>query len=220
MGCKNRIIFIYLLRYDTAAYFDKIPPPENGGTYLVIRGETLTPDEWFERQEELRREKERMKNNPALAEKQRAEKEKAKKAAIEAAKKEKERLKKEAAEAKKNKPKDEPFKFKESTGIPAILDAESQYAEDWRSGLEKEHNPKRNTFMEPVTEQWIYELQLKVREEVDVLMRLELIMLEKALCRDTRKKYKKPKNPRKGKSLFKILRKSYLFFIILSTHDS
>lgn len=188
--------------YDRACCFDKYPPEEKGGTILVIRGETMTPEEYLEKQEKLKEEKDRLKNNPAMAAKAKQAKEKAKKAALAAAKKEKERLKKEAKELKKLKEKGLfKFKFEESPALKQIEEGEELYGKEWLIDMEPDKNPKRQTVMKPITEELMYELQLQVRKEVDVLMELELQLLEKALAKERHKRYRKPRKKKKKKGL-------------------
>lgn len=185
--------------YDVAECFDQYPPPEEGGTVIVIRGETMTPEEYIENMEKMKKEQEMLKANPGLAEKMKAAADKAKKDEAEKAKKEAARLRREAAAAKDKVESDGPFKFPPAKQLEQLELAELAYGEDWVPGWEPDENPLAKPVMEPITTEMCYDLQLKIRKEVDRLMELELVMLEKALARQNKKKWKKPKKKKKGK---------------------
>lgn len=141
----------------------------------------ITPEEYRIEQERIRREKERLKNNPELAKKQKADEEKKKKEAAAKAKKEKELLKKAklaAKLAKKNKKKapPEPFSFKESPALNEMQKANEQFNEDW-TRLDEETVQNDEIVMSKITDKRCYELQLEMRKVVDEMMRYVNILV-------------------------------------------
>ncbi|CAH1159710.1 unnamed protein product [Phaedon cochleariae] len=197
--------------YREAKLFDKYPPEEKGGTILVVRGETMTPKEYLDEYE--RKRKEKMKAGGADKLKEKEKKEKLKKQEEERKKKEAEKKKKEAAaKAKKKKKKGGEYEFEyiETAGKPVYEKGIEEHQNIWDQRNEIE-NPLEKHYMDMITEQKCYEVQLEVRYKIDELMRLELEMLEEALEEDKirlkgkkgkpKKKKKKPKKKRgkKGK---------------------
>lgn len=141
-------------------------------TVMVIRGETMTPEEFRIEQERKRREKEKMKGNAALAKKMAEEKAKAKKLAAEARKKEKERIKKEKKEAARRAKLGivEPFTFGETKGLQQIDEANKAMDADW-TPLDQKQMRNDDPIMEKITDNKCYEVQLEIRRIVDDLMR-------------------------------------------------
>lgn len=145
--------------------FDKYPPPENGGSILIVRGETMTPKEHLDEVERLRREKEIAKGKGGKddAKKKKAEEEKKRKEA---------EKKKKAAEAaaKKKAEKDFRFTFKESIADQKFKEAFEEYQEIWGE-RPFEENKLQKPYMDMIIDQKCYEMQLEVRPQVDELMR-------------------------------------------------
>ncbi|KAF2885219.1 hypothetical protein ILUMI_20938 [Ignelater luminosus] len=164
--------------YNEIRNFDKYPPPEVGGSILVVRGETMTPKEYLDEVERLRREKEVAKGKGDK------DAEKKKKAEEEKKKKEAEKKKKAAeAAAKKKAGKDFKFTFKESIAAQKFNEAFKEYQELWDE-RPFEENKLQKPYMDIITDQKCYEMQLEVRPQVDELMRIELAMLNEALEND------------------------------------
>lgn len=185
--------------YIRARNFDKYPPPEKGGTVLVVRGETMTPEEWIDEVERRRRAK--VKGHGLDKERKRQEKEKKKKEAAEKKKREKEKKRKEKELQKRLAKRGEgfEFKFKESPVAPVMDLGFHEYHELW-DPRKDEDNPTETHYMDIITEQKCYEMQLELREKVDEVMRLELELLKDALERDKlRLKGKKGKKKKKKK---------------------
>ena len=181
--------------YVRARNFDKYPDEEKGGTVLVVRGETFTPEEWIDEVEKKRREKEKakMQGGRAAAEKAKAE---AKKKEAERKKKEAEKKKREAEARKAKSRKREDFEFKFNASA-ALEDMSGGFDEYHRLWSELVFDEGEKLIMEPITEEKCCELQLEVRKDVDVLMRLELEMLNNALEMDRGKKRKSKKKKKK-----------------------
>lgn len=192
--------------YKRARNFDKYPDEEKGGSILIVRGETMTPEEWIDEVERVRRLKAKLgkdykkKMNEAKAKEKAKEKERKRK--------EKEQQKKEAAKQKKKRPEDFEFEFEKSPADDGFKTGFIEYKQIWDE-INDFDNPLEEHYMEMITEEKCYEMQLELRPKVDELMRLELEMLEDALERDklrmkgkkgkAKKKKKKNKKKKKGK---------------------
>ncbi|KAJ8919460.1 hypothetical protein NQ315_016560 [Exocentrus adspersus] len=184
--------------YIRAGAFDKYPPEAKGGTVLVVRGETMTPEEYLA--DVLRRQKEKEKNKGA--DKEKAKKEKEKKLAEEKKKKEQEKKKKEAEAKKKKKKKitEYEYEYGDTFAKPLYDEGHRELLEIWdqRNDLE---NPLEKHYMDLITDNECYLLQLSVRKVIDELMVLELDLLVEALEKDKArrkgKKYKKKKSKKK-----------------------
>lgn len=190
--------------YDFTRNFDKYPEEEQGGSILIIRGETMTPKEWLFDQEKQKTEKKLTKAEKA---KLKAEMAKKKKAEAEKRKKEKEKKKKEEAALRKKRAKEFEFKLAPSPAIGQFDEAFLEHKKLW-DPIDDLKNPLEKHYMDMITEEKCYEMQLEVRPQVDELMRLELEMLENALEMDRtklkgkkgkKKKQKKKKKKKKGK---------------------
>lgn len=180
-----------------ARNFDKYPEEEKGGSILIIRGETLTPQQWLFDMEKKKNEKQKKKPDKA---KLAAEKAKKKKEEAERKKKEKEKAKRDAAIAKRKRGKDFEYKLPQS---PAMQQFKVGFDEHKRIWDERDDmlNPLEKHYMDLITEDKCYEMQMEVRPKVDELMRLELELLLDALEKDkARLKGKKPKARKKKKN--------------------
>lgn len=158
--------------YIRARNFDKYPGPDKGGTVLVVRGETFTPEEWIDEVERVRREG--VKGGAQAKEKEKKEKERLKKEKDAQKKKEAEILKKEREYVKKLAKTGIGFKFqfKPSTGDPLLMEAFQEHKQ-W--DLRKmEDNPEEIHYMDLIHDEKCYEMQLEIREKVDELMRYKL----------------------------------------------
>lgn len=146
---------------------------------IVIRGNTLTPEEYRIVQENKRKEREKLKKNPGLAkklkqeaEKKKKEAEKKAKEAAAKAKKEKEQRKKAAKEAEKLRRKGiiEPYSFPESKALADLTTANTNYDKNWTS-VDDSLVVNDDPIMEKITDEKCYEMQLECRKIVDEMMR-------------------------------------------------
>ncbi|XP_055528319.1 dynein regulatory complex protein 11 [Wyeomyia smithii] len=185
--------------YDFAHAFDRYPEEWEGGTLLVIKGETMTPDEYLEAE----RKKALQKRKTADQKKKEAEaKKKAKEREKEKKKEEMERIKelrREEKEREKKEGKTYDFsKLEFATNVYlSIEETVSRYEKDWYFVNELE-NKEELPIMEWITLDKFAEVHQELRPLVDEVLRAERELLQKALCKDTKKKYKPPK-PKKQK---------------------
>ncbi|XP_018330984.1 dynein regulatory complex protein 11-like [Agrilus planipennis] len=185
--------------YDEIKMFDKYPPEKVGGSIVIVKGETMTPKEFLDDVEKKRREKTKAGDKAKLKAKEKQEKLKRK--AEEKKKKEQEKKKKkQKAEARRRaqmRPMDFKFKFEKMGVEQRFKDSIGEWKELW-DPRPFEENPEQIHYMDIITDEKCYEVQLEVRQNVDEMMRLELELLKQAWCKDKKKKYKAPKN-KKGK---------------------
>ncbi|KAF7270092.1 hypothetical protein GWI33_016918 [Rhynchophorus ferrugineus] len=184
--------------YVEARTFDNYPPEEKGGTVLVVRGETLTPKEYIDEYERKRREMAKAGGKNAQKEKEKKEREKKAKAEAEKKKKEAEKKKKEAEAKKKKKKKGGEFEYEYGETLSKQLRelGEDEFRRIWNERKDVD-NPTEKYYLDLITDEKCYEVQLEVRKKADELMRLELEMLQEALAKDKNKKYKKKKQKKK-----------------------
>lgn len=161
--------------------FKDIPPVAQGGTVLVIRGDIESPSEHFE---EMLKSTNAKTGAAATVAKQ---KEEAQKAAAEKKAKDEELKKKQAEENKNEKPskrsKEYTFEPKRTAAMDAIEEGFEEYAKMWANVNDAE-NPKNKPYMDVITEEKCYEVQMEVRPKVDELMRIELELLKAATQKD------------------------------------
>ncbi|KAG5885827.1 hypothetical protein JTB14_017197 [Gonioctena quinquepunctata] len=187
--------------YKQARTFDNYPPEGKGGTILVVRGETMTPKEYLDDFE--RRRRENLKAGRALKQKKERERlEKLKKQEAAKKKAEAEKKKKES-EAKKKKKKQKfgeyEFEYNETTTKPIYDEGIEEHHEIWDQ-IDDFANPLEKFYLDVITEDKCYEVQLEVRRKIDELMRIELKMLQDALEADKKRlKGKKGKKKKKNK---------------------
>lgn len=74
----------------------------------------------------------------------------------------------------------------------------NEYAKEWKF-IDEFANLAELPYMDWVTETNYADVHQALRLEVDKLLRLEIELLRKALCKDKKIKYKAPKEPKKGK---------------------
>lgn len=154
--------------YVVAKCFDKYPEEDVGGTILVIRGQTLTPEEYLVEQMKKKKAK---KKSPEEKKKEKEAKLKAKKEAKERAKKEKLKAKREAASARKREMKGEfDFKLGDTDADKLYKNGFKEYENLW-SFRPDEENPNDAPYMDMITNEKCYEMQLELRKEVDEMMR-------------------------------------------------
>lgn len=153
--------------YTKANTFDKYPDEEKGGSILVVRGETITPEHYLAEQERKKKEKGKKKKDK---EKLKAEKAKKKAQEAERKRKEKEKKKQEARAKKKMRPEDFEFKFEASVAEKAFGEGFKEHKEIWDE-IDDLQNPEERHYMSMITEEKCYEMQLEIRPMVDELMR-------------------------------------------------
>lgn len=72
----------------------------------------------------------------------------------------------------------------------------TEFDRDWRF-IDEFQNPAEDPYLEWIREDLYADIHLELRKEMDVFMRLEYEELKKALCKDQKKKYRKPRPERK-----------------------
>ncbi|XP_065079476.1 dynein regulatory complex protein 11 [Ochlerotatus camptorhynchus] len=191
--------------YDRAHAFDRYPEVWEGGTLLVIKGESLTPDEYLEVQRKKALDKLKsveQKKKEAEAKKKTKAQEKEKKKAVKQQLKE---LKREEKEREKKEGKTYDFRKPEfaTNAYITIEETIERYEKDWFF-IDELENADELPIMDWITLDKFAELHQELRPIVDEVLRGERELLQKALCKDSKKKYKpakpkKEKKKRKGK---------------------
>uniref|UniRef100_A0A182MJP6 ATPase AAA-type core domain-containing protein n=1 Tax=Anopheles culicifacies TaxID=139723 RepID=A0A182MJP6_9DIPT len=188
--------------YDEAHAFDVIPEPFQGGTVLIVRGETLTPMEYLE----LERLKKLEKLKSAEQKKKEAEAKKAaKERELEKKREEKERLKELAREKRAREKKEgKTYDFTEpefvSNAYLTLEESLERYRKDW-AFINELDNLHDLPVLEWITLEKFAEVHQELHAEVQELLKSERELLQMALCKDERMKYKppKPKKPPRAK---------------------
>ncbi|XP_040165700.1 dynein regulatory complex protein 11 [Anopheles arabiensis] len=188
--------------YDETLAFDLIPEPFQGGTVLIVRGETLTPLEYLalERQKQLDKLKTpEQKKKEADAMKAAKEREQEKK------QEEKARLKELAREKRARERKEgKTYDFTEpefmTNAYLTLEETLARYRKDWAFVNELD-NLQDLPIMEWITLDKFAEVHQELHAEVHELLKSERELLQMALCKDERMKYKppKPKKPPRAK---------------------
>lgn len=150
--------------YVRANNFDKFPTEEDGGTVLVVRGETLTPEEWLIEQERLKKEREYRRKNKELIKELKA---KQKKLLEDQKKAEKEKAKKEKERAKKEPPK---FKLIDTLAMDKLDEYHKEQVEVW-DAMEESKNPLQKPYLEMISINKFCEAHIELRKIVDEMMR-------------------------------------------------
>ncbi|XP_063985253.1 dynein regulatory complex protein 11-like [Diachasmimorpha longicaudata] len=172
-------------------HFDVYPPEQNGGSVLIVTGQTLTPEEFLVKK---------------LEEKDKAEKGKKEKDK----KDEKKGSDKEKSEKDKNKSQEEKgWTPPESRVLQPMADVQKDFLVNWSL---RDENLSQTVNADIIREEILCELQLEARKTVDELMRLELDRMNDALIKDHKNddpkfqfpgmkkgKKKKQKKEKKGK---------------------
>ncbi|XP_053680095.1 IQ and AAA domain-containing protein 1-like [Anopheles nili] len=180
--------------HDEALAFDLIPETFEGGTVLIVRGETLTPMEYLEQERLKRLEKLKsveQKKREADAKKAAKDRELEKKLA------EKERLKDLAREKRaREKREGKTYDFTEpefvSNAYVTLEETLKRYRSDWAFVNEMD-NFNDLPLMEWITLEKFAEVHQELHSEVHELLKTERELLQMALCKDEKKKYKPPK---------------------------
>lgn len=179
--------------YNAAKKFDKFPAADAGGSTLIFTEEVMSPEEFMTYMSKSVKER----KAEAKAARKAAKEEKKK---LAAEKKEKKRKDKERAKAEF--PtwdfSDQDFVTKTFERIEQILKI---YESDWRFIAIHDASIHNGRPIIEFIESDIYtQLHATLRETIDVVMREDLERLQKALCADTKKKYKPPKKPKPKKA--------------------
>ncbi|XP_049884859.1 IQ and AAA domain-containing protein 1-like [Pectinophora gossypiella] len=203
--------------YDEVKVFDEFPWPDEGGSILVVRGDTFTLEEYIEwkKAEEIKQKKEAQ--NPKTKEDIKAEKLAAREEKRRIAREAKEKEKKRILDYKKMRlnPDNDPGVYIDiGKNVDQVQDMWFNYENQWKAldvpgpaiEIIKGH------IMELITENKYQEIQLEFRPIVDEMMRLELNLLKASLKIDyafagakipitkKRKKPKKVKPPKPEKT--------------------
>ncbi|XP_026490414.1 dynein regulatory complex protein 11-like [Vanessa tameamea] len=174
--------------YDEVRLFDEFPFPEEGGSILIVTGETFTIEEYIEWRTE---EEKRLKSEGAQKSKEQIKAEKL------AAREEEKRLKLEAKlkeekrlldykKARLNPDNDPGIYITIGTNISQVHEAWDKYQNQWKDTDTRDPplDVIRGYISKLITENAYQDLQLKLRPVVDELMRLELNMLKNSLKLD------------------------------------
>ncbi|KFB37815.1 AGAP011743-PA-like protein [Anopheles sinensis] len=181
--------------YDEAHAFDVIPELFQGGTVLIVRGETLTPLEYLEQE----RQKQLDKLKSAEQRKKEAEVAKAAKEQEQLKRREEKARLKELAREKRAREKKEgkTYDFTEpefvSNAYVTLEEIIRRYRKDWEFINELEDNHDELPIMEWITLEKMAEVHQELHHEVHELLKSERELLQMALCKDERIKYKPPK---------------------------
>ncbi|XP_035898404.1 dynein regulatory complex protein 11 [Anopheles stephensi] len=188
--------------YEEAHAFDVIPEPFRGGTVLIVRGETLTPMEYLEQERQKMLEKLKsaeQKKKEAEAKKAAKEREQEKK------REEKNRAKEEAREKRARERREgKTYDFREpefvSNAYLTLEETLERYRKDW-AFINELDNVHDLPVMEWITLEKFAEVHQELHAEVHELLRSERELLQIALCKDEKLKYKqpKPKKPPRAK---------------------
>lgn len=199
--------------YDEVRVFDEFPYPEEGGSILIVKGETFTIEEYIEWRSAEEKRLKAMEGQQKSKEEIKAEKL--------AARAEEKRLKHEAkireekrlADYKKQRlnPDNDPgIYFKIGKNVEPVREAWEIYENQWKNLDTKNASLDviKGHIMNIITENAYQDMQLKLRPIVDEMMRIELNMLKNALKLDYKeagvniplvKKRKKPRKPKAPK---------------------
>ncbi|XP_050089945.1 dynein regulatory complex protein 11 [Anopheles aquasalis] len=186
--------------YDEAHAFDVIPEPFQGGTVLIVRGETRTPMEYLE-EERLKR-LEKLKS-PEQRKKEADARKAARELELSKKREEKERAKELAREKRARKKKEgKTYDFSEpefvSNAYLSLEETLRRYRKDW-AFIDEMENVAELPIMEWITLEQFSEVHQELHADVNELLKAERELLQQALCADERQKYKPPKAPRPPK---------------------
>ena len=156
----------FIVWYNELGYFDVYPAAEAGGSILVTTGQTLTPEEYL--LEKMEKQKKAAKSDKNKEKQDLAEKKKVAKA-----------LENELAAKEKEKG----WRMPESQTLPYLHRTIDDFVKNW-SLRDESGNHHQREYMDLITNELCYELQLEMRKIVDELMRLELAQLNQALKKD------------------------------------
>ncbi|XP_053624221.1 dynein regulatory complex protein 11-like [Plodia interpunctella] len=194
--------------YKQVKIFDEFPYPDEGGSILIVRGDTMTVDEYVEwrlaEDKRLKAEAGAPKSKEQIKAEKKAAKEEKKRLEDEAKEKEKKRL----LDYKKSRlnPDNDPgiYLYKGST-LDQLQEAWFEYQNQWRDidTADAPIDAIKGYIMQLITENAYKDVQLQLRPIVDEVMRLELKLLNNSLKNDyleggvakppTSKKRKKPR---------------------------
>ncbi|KAM3968858.1 LOW QUALITY PROTEIN: dynein regulatory complex protein 11 [Aphomia sociella] len=193
--------------YDELRLFDEFPWPEEGGSILIVKGETFTIEEYIEwraaEEKRLKAEAGAPKSKEQIKAEKIAAREEKRLLAIEAKEKEKKRLL-DYKKSRFNADNDPGIYITIAKNLEELQNSWFEYQNQWNN-IDKEDPPTdaiKGYIMQIVTENAYKDVQIKLRPIVDEMMRLELVLLRNSLKRDylaagiakpPSKKRKKPK---------------------------
>lgn len=199
--------------YKGARAFDEYPWPLEGGSILIVRGETFTVEEYLEWVEVEKKRQKVLEQNPKTPEDIKAEKKAAKEEKRKAAAEAKEREAKRIIVYKKMRPNPETdpgVYYRIGKASDPLQESWKLYENTWHD-IDSPYGPLdaiKGHIMRLILENVQQELQYELRPIVDEIMMIELGKLRVALKRDLDligekmplvKKRKKPKKPKKVK---------------------
>lgn len=199
--------------YKGARAFDEYPWPLEGGSILIVRGETFSVEEYLEWVQSEQKKQKLLEQNPKTPESIKAEKKAAKEEKRKAAADAKEREAKRIIIYKKMRPNPETdpgVYYRIGKASDPLQESWKLYENTWQD-IDSPYsslNAIKGHIMRLITENVQQELQYELRPIVDEIMVIELSRLRAALKHDLNligekmplvKKRKKPKKPKKVK---------------------
>ncbi|XP_030040300.2 dynein regulatory complex protein 11-like [Manduca sexta] len=200
--------------YKEVRLFDEFPYAEEGGTILVVKGETFSIEEYIEwrlaEDKRLKAEEGQAKSKEQIKAEQKAEKEERKRLELEAKDKEKKRLL-DYKKSRLNPDNDPGVYISIGNNILPVRETWNDYENQWKQ-IDLPNAPAeamKGYIMQLITENVYQDIHLQLRPIVDEMMRLELNLLKNSLKMDYQaagimkppqsRKRKKPKIPKPPK---------------------
>ncbi|CAG9558200.1 unnamed protein product [Danaus chrysippus] len=200
--------------YDKLRLFDEFPYPEEGGSILIVKGETFTIEDYIEwkteEEKRLKAEGAQQKSKEQIKAEKLAAREEEKRMKMEAKMREEKRLL-DYKKARLNPSNDPGVYLTVGHNLEHVREAWNNYEIEWKD-LDEKYPPAdviKGYIMKLVTENAYQNLQFQLRPIVDEMMRIELNMLKNSLKIDYQdagiakppqsKKRKKPRKPKEPK---------------------
>ncbi|XP_045784386.1 dynein regulatory complex protein 11-like [Maniola jurtina] len=193
--------------YQEVRVFDEFPYPEEGGSILIVKGETFTLDEYIEwrtaEEKRLKATEGQQKSKEEIKAEKLAAREEEKRLKLEAKKREEKRLL-DYKKQRLNPDNDPGVYFTIGKNFEPLREAWNRYENQWKN-IDTKDAPLdviKGFLMNLITENAYQDIHLKLRPIVDELMRIEFNILKAALKKDYQeagvslpliKKRKKPK---------------------------
>ncbi|KAL0113827.1 hypothetical protein PUN28_011276 [Cardiocondyla obscurior] len=153
----------FIVWYNTVGHFDVFPAADLTGSVLIATGQTLTPQEYLMEKLEKTNRKGRKTEKMALPPK---------------------------AQVLKDQEKVLGWKMPQTDALSCLEKTNIDFIQNWNFRNKKD---PEQVYLDLITENLCYELQLEMRKIVDELMRAELELLNKALLKDQAQDKKKEK---------------------------
>ncbi|XP_013184776.1 dynein regulatory complex protein 11-like [Amyelois transitella] len=175
--------------YKEVKMFDEFPYPDEGGSILIVRGDTMTIEEYVEwrlaEDKRLKAEAGAPKSKEQIKAEKKFEKEEKKRLELEAKEKEKKRLL-DYKKSRLNPDNDPGIYLYKGTNLEKLQEAWFQYQNQWRDidTADAPIDAVKGYIMELITENAYKDVQLQLRPIVDEVMRLELKLLTASLKTD------------------------------------